>query len=213
MVLFMFRKLKRIIASLVTLPPSHGHLWLRWMGVEVDGHVKVYKKPDIIRWYNGRIVIEEGVTLQSDARLNPSGIVHPCRLVIMGGGAEIRIGAGSGLSGVTICSMKRVVIGKHVGIGANVAIYDNDMHALNPYLRAFNNDANIKSGEVVIDDYAWIGANAIILKGVHIGKGAVVGAGSVVTTDVPDYTVYAGNPARLVKEIAVTQEQKEQLKS
>ena len=180
--------------------------------MEVHGTVNVYKTPDIIFWGKGRIVIEDGVTLQSNPKLNPSGIVHPCRLAIMGGSAEIRIGAGSGLSGVTICCAKKVTIGKNVGLGANVAIYDNDMHAVNPYLRAFDNDANIKAKEVVIDDYAWVGANAIILKGVHIGRGAVVGAGSVVTTDVPDYTVYAGNPARLVRKIEVTEEQLEQLK-
>lgn len=179
--------------------------------MEVLGTVNLLKAPDIICWGKGKIVIEDEVTLQSDPVMNPSGIVHPCRLAIMGDGAEIRIGAGSGLSGVTICCVKKVTIGRHVGLGANVAIYDNDMHAVNPYLRTFDNDANVKSEEVVIDDYAWIGANAIILKGVYIGKGAVVGAGSVVTHDVPEYTVWAGNPAKLVKEIDVSKEQRERL--
>ena len=53
---------------------------------------------------------------------------------------------------------------------------------------------------IVIDDYAWIATNSIILPGVTIGKGAVVGAGSVVTKSVPPYQVVAGNPARIVKE-------------
>ena len=54
---------------------------------------------------------------------------------------------------------------------------------------------------IVIKDKAWIGFNSIILKGVTIGEGAIVGAGSVVTKDVPPYTIVAGNPARIVREI------------
>jgi acetyltransferase-like isoleucine patch superfamily enzyme len=53
----------------------------------------------------------------------------------------------------------------------------------------------------MISDFVWIGANVIILKGVTIGEGAIVGAGSVVTKDVPPYTIVAGNPARIIREI------------
>jgi acetyltransferase-like isoleucine patch superfamily enzyme len=55
---------------------------------------------------------------------------------------------------------------------------------------------------VVIEDKVWIGFNVIILKGVRVGEGAVVAAGSVVTKDVPPYCVVAGNPAHVVKELA-----------
>jgi maltose O-acetyltransferase len=55
------------------------------------------------------------------------------------------------------------------------------------------------SEDVVISDHAWIGARAIILKGVKIGKYAVIGAGSVVTHNVGDYEIWAGNPAKLIK--------------
>jgi acetyltransferase-like isoleucine patch superfamily enzyme len=54
--------------------------------------------------------------------------------------------------------------------------------------------------EIVIDDEVWIGANAVVTAGVHIGKHAVVAAGSVVTKDVPPYTIVAGNPARIIKQ-------------
>lgn len=60
---------------------------------------------------------------------------------------------------------------------------------------------------IIIGDDAWIGFNAIILKGVTIGEGAVVGAGAVVTKDVPPYTVVAGNPAGVVKKLQGYQEQ------
>ncbi|MBP7508929.1 MAG: hypothetical protein KA807_14020 [Prolixibacteraceae bacterium] len=54
-------------------------------------------------------------------------------------------------------------------------------------------------GIVIIEDDVWIGANAIILCGVHIGKGSVIGAGSIVTKDVPPYSISVGNPAKTIK--------------
>jgi acetyltransferase-like isoleucine patch superfamily enzyme len=54
--------------------------------------------------------------------------------------------------------------------------------------------------EIVVEDGVWIGAGAIVTAGVHIGRNAVVGAGSVVTKDVPPYSVAIGNPARVVKQ-------------
>ena len=56
---------------------------------------------------------------------------------------------------------------------------------------------------IVIDDYAWIGVGAKVLQGVHIGKGAVVAAGAVVTKDVPPYAVVAGVPAIKISERSV----------
>jgi acetyltransferase-like isoleucine patch superfamily enzyme len=56
---------------------------------------------------------------------------------------------------------------------------------------------------VKINDRVWIGFNSIILKGVTIGEGGIVGAGSVVTKDVPPYTIVAGNPARVIREIPI----------
>lgn len=60
---------------------------------------------------------------------------------------------------------------------------------------------NVKRGKIKIKNKAWIGFNSIVLKGVTIGEGAIVGAGSVVTKDVPDWTIVAGNPARIIRVI------------
>ena len=62
-------------------------------------------------------------------------------------------------------------------------------------------EQGITAEGIAIEDNAWIGGSAIILDGVKIGEGAVVGAGSVVTTDVPAHTVVAGSPARVIREI------------
>ena len=60
---------------------------------------------------------------------------------------------------------------------------------------------NIITAKIVINDYAWINFNSIILKGVTIGEGAIVAAGAVVTQDVPPFTLVAGNPAKVVKKL------------
>lgn len=208
----MFRKLKRLVKTIISTPPIG--TWEKWFalnGAEVHGKVNVFGKPRIIRWGRPTIVIENGVTFDSDPIHNEAGIVHPCTLAVTGDG-KLYIGEGTGMSGVLICCQESVTIGKHVGIGANVTIYDTDFHPVNPYERIISNkDSVIQRKPVQIEDYAWIGANAMILKGVHIGRGAVIGAGSVVTKDVPELTIYAGNPAKFVKKIELTDQQRKEL--
>lgn len=175
-------------------------------GVEIDAHSKIQ------RWHNkSQLIIEDGCVLVNKPENNLAGILHECRFVLQNENALIHIGEHCGLSGVTIMCAKRVVLGRNVALGANVTIYDNDMHAINPFLRQYDNDNNIVAQEVIIDDYVWVGANSIILKGVHIGRGAVIGAGSVVTKDVPPLTIYAGNPARYIKDVDITNEQYQQI--
>lgn len=181
-------------------------------GVETErDYTVLHGLPFISKSPNSHIIINKGVTLVSDPKINPSGILHPCTLVTQSSEAQICIGKDSGMSGATICCMKRITIGEYVGLGSNVSIFDHDFHPINPFYRKFHNEDYIECKEVTIEDFAWIGANSIILKGVHIGKGAVVGAGSVVTNDVPPLTVYAGNPAKFVKKITITKEQYEAL--
>jgi acetyltransferase-like isoleucine patch superfamily enzyme len=110
-----------------------------------------------------------------------------------------------------IWSAKEIVIEDNVLIAHNVNIHDNNSHPIDSELRHMdykrilgleNVDVHIfdlKPKTVYIKKNAWIGFNSIILKGVTIGEGAIVGAGSVVTKDVPDYAVVAGNPARIIK--------------
>lgn len=180
---------------------------IRKFGVTVLGSYTVDTPPVISMYEGSSIIIEDGVSLISSPTTNPSGILHPCTLVTQTPDATIHLGKDSGMSGATICCRKKIYVGEYVGLGANVMVFDNDFHPTNPYLRKFHNEENIPCEEVIIDDFAWIGANSIILKGVHIGYGAVVGAGSVVTTDIPPLTIFAGNPAKYVKDVELTDEQ------
>ncbi len=94
----------------------------------------------------------------------------------------------------------RVSIGNNVLIATGVKIFDNNSHPVDSIRRREKRPMTLDDvGPVVIEDDAWIATNAMILKNVHIGKGAVIAAGAVVTRDVPSHTVVAGNPARVVK--------------
>jgi acetyltransferase-like isoleucine patch superfamily enzyme len=110
-----------------------------------------------------------------------------------------RIGEGVYIAdGLTIveelAGREELSIGNRVSIAPNVTLVTSS-HPNNSWIRDF---APVARGPIVIEDDAWIGASAIVLPGVRIGRGAVVGALSVVTSDVPALTVVAGQPARPV---------------
>ena len=108
----------------------------------------------------------------------------------------------------SVCSIK---IGKCVIVSNHVKIYDNNNHPTDPSDRhnmcvnGFFGEAwlwgNAEKAPVIIEDDVWIGEHVSVLKGVTIGKGSVVATRSVVTKDVPPYSVVAGNPARVVKQL------------
>jgi galactoside O-acetyltransferase len=124
-------------------------------------------------------------------------------------GATVSIGERVFMSGAIVCA-DGVEIGDDVLVAWNVTIVDHDSHAV-AFSRRSRDVLDWREGKkdwthvatrpVSIGDKAWIGFNAIVLKGVTIGEGAVVGAGSVVTRDVPPWTIVAGNPAQVVREI------------
>lgn len=111
-----------------------------------------------------------------------------------------------------IWSQLSIRIGNYVLIAHRVDIIDSNSHSLD--WRDRREDARdvfergvaldvtrVPAAPIVIEDDVWIGAKSIILKGVHIGRGAIVAAGAVVTRDVPSFTLVAGNPARVIKEL------------
>ncbi len=112
-------------------------------------------------------------------------------------GAQIRIGGGTYLNRNTeIVAAESVTIGRDCKIGRDVLVMDTDQHALP--------GAELRIEPVVIEDRVWIGARAIVLKGVRIGHDSVVGAGAIVTRDVPPRTVVAGQPARVLRSFVGT---------
>jgi len=123
--------------------------------------------------------------------------------------ASISIGKRVFMNGSLIAAQS-IEIGDDVMFSWGVTVVDHNSHAISFTERANdvvnwrdgNKDWNhVKLAPVKISSKVWIGFNAIILKGVTIGEGAIVGAGSVVTKDVPAWTIVAGNPARIIREI------------
>ena len=98
---------------------------------------------------------------------------------------------------------KMVKIGRNCYLADNIIIRDNDGHPLDFLKRRENKPVekeNVKPVE--IGDDVWIGSNCIILKGVTVGNGAIVAAGSVVTKDVPPWSIVGGNPAKVIKRLS-----------
>lgn len=143
-----------------------------------------------------------------------------CTFIFESDQGRVAIGNRTFINGGTqLISRSKIVIGDDVTIAWGVWLYDHDSHSLDWRLRAedirsqikdvragrdfiTNKDwSSVRTAPIHICDKAWIGMNVIILKGVTIGEGAVVGAGSVVTHDVSPWTVVAGNPAREVKKL------------
>lgn len=124
--------------------------------------------------------------------------------------AQISIGDRTFIGSSSIVCADRIKIGNDILIAWGCTIVDHNSHSILwderkndvvDWLHGKKDWKNVQTSPVTIEDKAWIGFNSIILKGVTIGEGAVVGAGSVVTKDVPPYTVVAGNPARIIKTI------------
>ncbi|KAK1933800.1 Maltose O-acetyltransferase [Phytophthora citrophthora] len=113
-------------------------------------------------------------------------------------GYNIRLGDDVYMNvGCVLLDVCPITIGNRVLLAPNVQLYTAS-HPLDPKKRA----AKLEIGKpITIEDDAWIGGNVVIVPGVTIGRGAVIGAGSVVTKDVPPMCVFAGNPAKFIKKI------------
>jgi galactoside O-acetyltransferase len=153
-----------------------------------------------------RLLVAKGGELEVGA-----GTIVEGTIIFDRRGSVVRIGDRTFVGGSTIVSADCVEIGNDVLISWGCWIVDHDSHALQWQNRAQDVSewyagrkdwTRVPRSPVRIDDRAWIGFNSIILKGVHVGEGAVVAAGSVVTRDVEPYTLVAGNPAREVRKLS-----------
>jgi len=182
------------------------YLYLKFHGVEADfGDVKMYGLPLIIKTKGSRIILRKGTTLISSSRFNPAGINHPVILATMTSASVIEID-GAGISGGSIVSVKSIFIGRGSGLGANSNIYDTDFHILDPKMRSGQKGIEFaKSSKVSIGKNVWISSGVNILKGVNVGDGAVIGCGSVVLSNVKEYCLYAGIPAKKIKNLVLNE--------
>lgn len=171
----------------------------RLPGLILSEDVRFIGQPLIELVEGARISIGRAVTLNSlsdDYHLN---IHSSVKLMADRRGAEIEIGDLTRIHGSCIHAWNSVKIGRSCLIAANCQIMDANGHDLclgEPSRRINSQDT---PRPVTIGDAVWLGAHCIILPGVTVGRGSVIGAGSVVTHNIPAFTVAAGIPARVVK--------------
>lgn len=170
-------------------------------GVEIGSDVHLGYPPLIFKHRLGIIRLGDGVKLSGSVFQNPLCGSERMVLAATEPGSQIIIGSHSGLSCCTIFAANSIRIGSFVNIGAGAHIYDTDFHPIDAIARRKNQKKDIRSLPVVIEDDVWIGAGATILKGVHIGKGAIIACGAIVTRNVPAGALVGGIPARLINHV------------
>lgn len=171
--------------------PHVGSVVIMAKNAKTSGDGKLFLNANSQR-RNGRTTI---FRMDENARLMLDGNFH----VYYGGDIKIfhdavlELGSGYCNSNIRISCSERIHIGDNVAIAHDVTIMDSDAHAILP-------NVDHISSPVYIGDHVWIGTKAIILKGVTVGDGAVIAAGTVVTRDVPPKALVGGVPARIIRE-------------
>lgn len=184
---------------------------------------KTIRQPD--RLENGTILAGYSLDIRAGSQVGRVNIgncsVLSCRVVLERDEGSVSIGNHTYIGASTLLCAERIDIGSNVLISWGCTVVDHDSHSLNWRERVHDvedwrqglisgglADAAMKKNWDVVErapikiaDKTWIGMNATILKGVTIGEGAVVAAGSIVTKDVAPWSLVGGNPARLIREL------------
>ena len=176
---------------------------LRRSGVRVGQAVRFHSAPLIERRGGSQIVIGDRCVLCSDSANTALGVRGPVILRTLDDQASIRIGDDVGLSGTVVCAVMSVSIGAGTLLGADVMIFDTDFHPVDHLERRYAPMDPGSSAAVTIGRNVFVGTRSTICKGVTIGDNSVIGAGSVVSSDVPANTIYAGVPARFVRTLSL----------
>jgi acetyltransferase-like isoleucine patch superfamily enzyme len=146
------------------------------------------------RYPRSKIIIGKHCTFRSSFRSNFVGLNRACGLSTHNKTAIISIGNNCGFSGASIGAYESIKIGDQVNIGANTTITDFDWHPV-------RTTGKMASAPIVIEENVWLGANCIVLKGVHIGKNTIVAANSVVTRSLPENVLAGGVPAHVLRSL------------
>jgi maltose O-acetyltransferase len=177
-------------SPLHTLAFIRSVLWAKWKlrkATSIGKYVKLVGQMRVVN--QGRLIVEDRVLFNS--------YLGTSQLVVKEG-AELTIGRGAFVNyGADFCALKRITIGEECRIGTYCIIMDSDFHEIELERR----QQRPAPAEVVLEPHTWIGNRVTILKGVRIGYGSVVAAGSVVTRSVPRMSVVGGVPARIIRRI------------
>lgn len=158
--------------------------------------------PKVMVARGGYMSVGKGFRMNNTPASNPIGCMQPC-MFFVDRGAKLTIGQNTNMSQTTLVCHTSIDIGSNVKIGGGVCIYDTDFHSLDKEKRvSLDEDFKFKKvSPVCIEDYVFIGAYSMILKGVTIGENSIIGACSLVTKDIPANEIWGGNPAKMLKKI------------
>jgi len=190
--------IKNILRKAINFPAeTKNRLLFMVKGVKYPKNGSIKGKINLVN--RGQITFGYGCIINGKNKYNPIGYGDGCNFVAENG-AKIAVGKNVGMSNCTLYSRESITIGDNVLLGGGVKIYDTDFHSLDAKYRGKTEDKkHTKNKPVIIEDSVFVGAGTIILKGVNIGAQAVIGAGSVVTKDIPAGEIWAGNPAKKIR--------------
>ena len=158
--------------------------------------------PKIKTFPRSKFHIGKNFYMNNGKNFNMIGRQQQCYFVVLND-AHLQIGNNVGMSSTAIFCTLKITIGDYVKFGGNTCIYDTDFHSLDYLHRQSRSTdlANAKSKEVCLGNNVFIGAHSTILKGVNIGDNSIIGACSVVTKSIPSNEIWAGNPAKFIKNV------------
>jgi acetyltransferase-like isoleucine patch superfamily enzyme len=166
-----------------------------WRGVRLGRGCRFYGRTLFRRAPGSRLEVGDQCEFRSAHWSNPAGVSRPCMLNTAGADSRLVIGAHCGLSGTVLTAVESVEFGDRVLCGTNVTIIDSDFHALSRR----SSDAAVETAPIYKGDDVWLGVNVIVLKGVTIGEGSVIAAGSVVVDSLPLHVLAGGYPAKVLR--------------
>ena len=164
-----------------------------WWGVRLGKGARFHGIPIFRVLPDTSIRIGDNAVMNSSHSSNLIGVYTPCMISTLKRGAQIKIGNNCGFSGTVIGAAKSIIIGNNIKCGANTLITDTDWHS--------DDVRSGKDAQVIIGDNVWLGYGVKVLKGVSIGENSLIGAGSIVTRDIPSNVIAAGNPCRIIRKI------------
>jgi len=184
---------RRIIFGLrYQITTYFGRLQAVVLGIKIGKGVRFYGMPFIQKAKLATVLIGKQSSFRSNATSNLIGINRPC-IISAHSKARLVIGEKCGFSGTVIGCFKEIIIEDNVRCGANTTITDSDWHLADPRSGA--------PSSIHIHSNVWLGEGSYVLKGVTIGENSLIGAGSIVTKDIPANVIAAGNPCRVIKSI------------
>lgn len=180
-------RVERHFNRLSNLPAALRAQWYLRRAACLGPRVRLWGRPAI--HIRGRMIIADRVQLVSTTAKLELAVEED---------ATLEIGTSTFINyGCSIAASQHIRIGAHCSIGTHVIIMDSDYHELSPERRHIR----AEPAPIELEDNVWVCARAIVLKGVTIGHGSVIGAGSVVTRDIPPRSLAVGQPARVIRSL------------